>query len=532
MEKEKFFLEANSPNWQSSTGMDVQLADLNCSSEQLPTFLNLNWENSMDQTVPFESALSSIVSSPAASTAAGPADSVVIRELIGRLGSICNSGEITPQSQTYIGGTNNNSNNTSCYSTPVNSPPKLNLSMMDQQTRGHLPISATTHHTLAPFSADPGFAERAAKYSCFGSQNFGGLELPYRSTPNLESGQLSRVSSSHSQMGVPENKDMDGQEGEMRSGSGSDRKFSRLSRSSTPDDSELNNAREESSVSDQITGGNEMNARKRKGVAKGKSKEKDPKVSEENDSNAKRSKPSEGTAADKDSVKPNTEQNGNQNHSKDNSKPPEPPKDYIHVRARRGQATDSHSLAERVRREKISERMKFLQDLVPGCNKVTGKAVMLDEIINYVQSLQRQVEFLSMKLATVNPRLDFNLDALLSKDVLQSQSSLPQTGYALDSSASAFPYGHSPPPGPIQNVAANGSETHCSVNPLEASLRRNLVMQLPSLDGFGDASQLTNFWEDDLQSVVQMGLGQNRESAFSSQMLHGSLPTTHMKIEL
>lgn len=30
------------------------------------------------------------------------------------------------------------------------------------------------------------------------------------------------------------------------------------------------------------------------------------------------------------------------------TQPPEPPKDYIHVRARRGQATDSHSLAERV----------------------------------------------------------------------------------------------------------------------------------------------------------------------------------------
>lgn len=45
-----------------------------------------------------------------------------------------------------------------------------------------------------------------------------------------------------------------------------------------------------------------------------------------------------------------------------------------------------------VRREKISARMKFLQGLVPGCSKVTGKAGMLDEIINYVQSLQRQVE--------------------------------------------------------------------------------------------------------------------------------------------
>ncbi|RZS00803.1 hypothetical protein BHM03_00030582 [Ensete ventricosum] len=45
-----------------------------------------------------------------------------------------------------------------------------------------------------------------------------------------------------------------------------------------------------------------------------------------------------------------------------------------------------------IRREKISERMKLLQDLVPGCSKINGKAMMLDEIINYVQSLQRQVE--------------------------------------------------------------------------------------------------------------------------------------------
>ncbi|CAI5996190.1 unnamed protein product [Closterium sp. NIES-64] len=75
--------------------------------------------------------------------------------------------------------------------------------------------------------------------------------------------------------------------------------------------------------------------------------------------------------------------------------------DYIHVRARRGQATDSHSLAERVRREKISDRMKVLQSLVPTCTKATGKAVMLDEIINYVRSLQLQVELLSAKLAAI-----------------------------------------------------------------------------------------------------------------------------------
>ncbi|KAK4748349.1 hypothetical protein SAY87_014935 [Trapa incisa] len=112
----------------------------------------------------------------------------------------------------------------------------------------------------------------------------------------------------------------------------------------------------------------------------------------------------------------NTISRGNQ--TKEDSNSGEPPKEnYIHIRARRGQATNSHSLAERVRREKISERMRMLQELVPGCNKITGKAVMLDEIINYVQSLQQQVEFLSMKLATLLPNLSTDLERVLSKEV-------------------------------------------------------------------------------------------------------------------
>nr|CAA8286777.1 Unknown [Brassica rapa]CAA8287744.1 Unknown [Brassica rapa]CAA8392361.1 Unknown [Brassica rapa]CAA8404022.1 Unknown [Brassica rapa] len=89
---------------------------------------------------------------------------------------------------------------------------------------------------------------------------------------------------------------------------------------------------------------------------------------------------------------------------------------YVHVRARRGQATDSHSLAERARREKINARMKLLQELVPGCDKIQGTALVLDEIINHVQSLQRQVEMLSMRLASVNPRVDFNLDTILASE--------------------------------------------------------------------------------------------------------------------
>ncbi|CAN6812502.1 unnamed protein product, partial [Brassica oleracea] len=79
------------------------------------------------------------------------------------------------------------------------------------------------------------------------------------------------------------------------------------------------------------------------------------------------------------------------------------------VRARRGQATDPHSIAERLRRERIAERMKSLQELVPNTNK-TDKASMLDEIIEYVRFLQLQVKVLSMSrlgaAGGIRPRLN------------------------------------------------------------------------------------------------------------------------------
>ncbi|CAI9775933.1 unnamed protein product [Fraxinus pennsylvanica] len=74
---------------------------------------------------------------------------------------------------------------------------------------------------------------------------------------------------------------------------------------------------------------------------------------------------------------------------------PHPPAIRPRVRARRGQATDPHSIAERLRRERISERIKALQELVPSCNK-TDRAAMLDEILDYVKFLRLQVKVLSM----------------------------------------------------------------------------------------------------------------------------------------
>lgn len=134
-------------------------------------------------------------------------------------------------------------------------------------------------------------------------------------------------------------------------------------------------------------------------------------------SNSKRMKASGASDENGDSKTEGETSSGTGKKANEQVSKPEPPKDYIHVRARRGQATDSHSLAERARREKISERMKILQDLVPGCNKVIGKALVLDEIINYIQSLQRQVEFLSMKLEAINSRMNPTIEGFHSKDL-------------------------------------------------------------------------------------------------------------------
>ncbi|KAM1007625.1 hypothetical protein ACFX2A_004259 [Malus domestica] len=74
---------------------------------------------------------------------------------------------------------------------------------------------------------------------------------------------------------------------------------------------------------------------------------------------------------------------------------PHPPAMRPRVRARRGQATDPHSIAERLRRERIAERIRALQELVPSVNK-TDRAAMLDEIMDYVKFLRLQVKVLSM----------------------------------------------------------------------------------------------------------------------------------------
>ncbi|KAL0560251.1 hypothetical protein IC582_000651 [Cucumis melo] len=62
---------------------------------------------------------------------------------------------------------------------------------------------------------------------------------------------------------------------------------------------------------------------------------------------------------------------------------------------KRSRAAEVHNLSERRRRDRINEKMKALQELIPRCNK-TDKASMLDEAIEYLKTLQLQVQMMSM----------------------------------------------------------------------------------------------------------------------------------------
>lgn len=65
------------------------------------------------------------------------------------------------------------------------------------------------------------------------------------------------------------------------------------------------------------------------------------------------------------------------------------------LRAKRGFATHPRSIAERVRRTRISDRIRKLQELVPNMDKQTNTADMLDEAVAYVKFLQNQIQELS-----------------------------------------------------------------------------------------------------------------------------------------
>nr|WIE96048.1 basic helix-loop-helix transcription factor [Loropetalum chinense var. rubrum]WIE96049.1 basic helix-loop-helix transcription factor [Loropetalum chinense var. rubrum] len=72
--------------------------------------------------------------------------------------------------------------------------------------------------------------------------------------------------------------------------------------------------------------------------------------------------------------------------------------------AKRGRTAEVHNLSERKQRDRINKKIRALQELIPNCNKV-DKASMLDEAIEYMKTLQLQVQIMSMGSGVFMPRV-------------------------------------------------------------------------------------------------------------------------------
>lgn len=404
--------------------------------------------------------------------------------------------------------------------------PNLSNSVVKSGQENNSAVTAATC-LKAPFESDPGFVERAVKFSSFESD---GQMLTYQKTvPNSSES----ISNEH-QMACSNDSEVS--------------KMICRTVSAEKSTDKLTLVAQESSPSEKLTAGNGKFSKDNVGKKRknDRTRTQEIKAADSEESKEKRTKSGDSGAKEKEDLrKSRTEQSHSDNSVdstqksvKESSKASENQKqDYIHVRARRGQATDSHSLAERVRREKISERMKYLQDLVPGCNKVTGKAVMLDEIINYVQSLQRQVEFLSMKLAAVNPRLDLNIDNFFAKEMMAPCGSFPSLG---GMSPDLVPFLQFHPmqqqqQASLQAGVCSGFDIPTIVSSADTTtLHRTSTGAIPA-EMFGDANfqvHASSAWDTELQNVFNTSLVQGRQTPFVSQGLSGHLDINHMKMEL
>ncbi|PQQ20461.1 transcription factor PIF7 isoform X2 [Prunus yedoensis var. nudiflora] len=77
-----------------------------------------------------------------------------------------------------------------------------------------------------------------------------------------------------------------------------------------------------------------------------------------------------------------------------------------------------HNQSERKRRDRINQKMKALQRLVPSASK-TDKASMLDEVIKYLEQLQAQVQMMSS--VRNMPHMNMNMNMMMPLGMQQQQ---------------------------------------------------------------------------------------------------------------
>ncbi|KAK7372784.1 hypothetical protein VNO80_06172 [Phaseolus coccineus] len=139
--------------------------------------------------------------------------------------------------------------------------------------------------------------------------------------------------------------------------------------------------------------------------------------------------------------------------------------------SRKNRAAEVHNLSERRRRDRINEKMRALQQLIPNSNK-TDKASMLEEAIEYLKSLQFQLQVMCMG-AGMTPVMFPGI-----------QHYMPQMGMGIG--GPSLPSIHNPMQLPKLPHGQPMSVTH------PQTPNQNLMCQNPVLGAFNYQNQMQN----------------------------------------
>ncbi|XP_059297912.1 transcription factor PIF1-like [Lycium ferocissimum] len=208
---------------------------------------------------------------------------------------------------------------------------------------------------------------------------------------------------------------------------------------------------------------------------------------------------------------------------------------------KRSRAAEVHNLSERRRRDRINEKMKALQELIPRCNK-SDKASMLDEAIEYLKSLQLQVQMMSMGCSMVPmmyrgipqfmPTMGMNMgmEMGINRPVVPYPSLMP--GPAMQNAAAAaqmaprypLPAYHLPP-FPVPDPSRIPSPNHPD-NQMPNSLARHSIDQ-PRVPNFSDPYQ-QYFGLQQAQLMLAQNQGVEQPSSSKPNSCKEGSPGNHL----
>ncbi|TVU41135.1 hypothetical protein EJB05_14631, partial [Eragrostis curvula] len=192
---------------------------------------------------------------------------------------------------------------------------------------------------------------------------------------------------------------------------------------------------------------------------------------------------------------------------------------------RRTRAAEVHNLSERRRRDRINEKMRALQELVPHCNK-TDKASILDDAIEYLKSLQLQVQVMWMTTGVAPMMLPGAHQLMTPMGMGLNSSSMPPMTQVLSQMQRVPPFMNNLFPNQVPQVPsaatnvpnmANKVQNNRTAEPRNPFLPPNDTLaaaaELPNLFGYGYQMSQQNDIQELLAGSAAPALGADPPSS-------------------